>query len=125
MENVIVLDKPINYDLRITMVAETWYNNMVGGIYEKRIRADQLDEIRNDPLQDYIKFGFQRVLFVDIEIYPEYKSGDYIIRSNAPDDQGISAWYSGGGFDKEKVMDYVDEMIESLINGTLPVERIH
>lgn len=126
METTIVLDKPVNYDLTITLVAETWYNHLFSGIYEKHIRAEQLDEIRNDPLQDYIGFGFRRVLYVDIEVYPEYVSGDFRIRSVSPDHElRISAWQTGIIYNKEKIMETVDNLNENLDNGTLSIEKIH
>ncbi len=124
-EQTIVLDKPVGYDLEITMVALTWYGRMVGGIYKKYANANKMDEIRKDPLQDYVNFGFQAVLCVDIQIYPEYVSGYYRISSMAPkDNERITAWKSGAGYDRDKVVDLIDEMNEDLYKGNLTVERI-
>ena len=120
----ISLEEPVAYDLLITIVGQTWYGNLVGGMYEKRVTSEEFEAIKENPLQDYLEFGLQAVVFVDVQSYPEYRSGDYIIRSTSPEDDIISEWNPHCGYLKEKAEVFLDHLQEDYSYGNLEVTRI-
>ena len=120
----ISLEEPVAYDLLITIVGQTWYGNLVGGMYEKRVTSEEFEAIKKNPLQDYLKFGLQAVVFVDIQSYPEYRSGDFVIRSTSPEDDIISEWNPHCGYLKEKAEVFLDHLQEDYSYGNLEVVRI-
>ena len=121
----IVLETPEKYDLLIRSVAEGWYGNLMGGLWWKQVSAEEYQQINDNPLQDYIKFGVAGVLYVEIERYPIYNNGDYTITSNSPEEDTLTKFR--GGITKEyrkKIMKTYDLMMDEFYNGDIAPQRI-
>ena len=80
MENI-EIDKPVSYRLEITVVSQDWYNNIGVAETTKYVDEKELNDIRKNALRDYIEFGVQNVLMVDISVYPIYMTDKYRIES--------------------------------------------
>lgn len=113
----IVLDKPDEYDLVITLVVQGWYGGLGGGIYRKTVTSDQLEIIRKNPLQDYINYGVQAVVYADIEIYPIYHIGDYTVKSNTSMDDRITAWNNKVEYLHDRARDFIERLMN---DGLMP-----
>jgi hypothetical protein len=119
----IILEQPSDYDLFIRSVAESWMGNVMSGMWIKRVSAEEFAKIRENPLQDFIGFGVQAVIFVEIEHYPIYRNGDYTIETSTPDDV-ISAWNRNCMYLKERAEKVYEEMMDDFYEGRMGPQRI-
>lgn len=120
----ITLEQPAGYDLFIRSVSESWMGSMMCGMWMKRVSAGEFAKIRENPLQDFINFGVQAVIFVEIERYPIYRSGDYTIETSAPDEDTISVWNRNCMHLKERAEKAYEEMMGDFFEGTTGPQRI-
>ncbi|MEM0135981.1 MAG: hypothetical protein QXU18_12285 [Thermoplasmatales archaeon] len=81
----IILDKPSGYDIVIVSVARGWMNEMLAGLWRKRVTAEEYEKIEKDPLLDYAGYGVEKVLLVKIERWPLYTIGGYVIKNTSSD----------------------------------------
>jgi hypothetical protein len=61
--------KEIKYSLVGYMLATDWFGNKYGKKLHIETGEKGLQEIKRDPLQDYISFGFRSVDYVFFEVY--------------------------------------------------------
>jgi len=82
------VEKKVSYELNGFMVVTNWYNQV--GWTGLVINTDDkgLEEIKKEPLQDYISFGVQSVDYVYLDVYKTesiLKNGKrYIIETIEP-----------------------------------------
>ena len=120
----ITLEQPAGYDLFIRSVSESWMGNIMCGMWMKKVSAEEFAKIRENPLQDFIDFGVQAVIFVEIEAYPIYRSGDYTIETSAPDEDIISVWNRNCMHLKERAEKAYEEMMGEFFEGKTEPQRI-
>ncbi|MEM0133658.1 MAG: hypothetical protein QXU18_00305 [Thermoplasmatales archaeon] len=123
----IILDKPWGYDITIACVARGYMGGLLTGLWSKRVTAEQYAEIENDPLRDYIDFGFEKVLLVEIEKWPVYKDGDYTVESSSPEGDKLFRLDMGKAYSpdfEKRIMKAYDELMEAFFAGTAYPEPI-
>ena len=120
----LVLEHPTDYDIFIRSVVKSWMGYVMSGMWFKRVSAEELVEIRRDPLQDFANFGVQDVIFVEIECYPIYRIDEYTVKRSTPEGDMISAWNKNCMHLKDEAEKVYEEMMMDYFENRIAPQHI-
>ena len=92
------IEKEVSYELNGCMIVTNWYNQTGWTGLLIKTYKDGLNEIKKEPLQDYISYGVQSVDYVYLDIFK------------------IETWIENG---KEYTAETI-EPIETIESGSIP-----
>ncbi|MEM1724351.1 MAG: hypothetical protein QXW71_01035 [Thermoplasmata archaeon] len=62
----------IQYDIYVNIIVKHWDDILAFGKYHFTVDYKTFQEILNDPMRDYLKFGVKEIIYVDLTAFPIY-----------------------------------------------------
>lgn len=114
LEEIVKRQKPKYYRVYIKLlIGKNWAGEVLyGSCIIKSVKPENMENIKADPLQDYMSYGFQNILYVELSAYPIYEIEHFRIEHFGSE---ISIEKYNEHYDKKYINKYIEEIYDDYI----------